>query len=161
MILGVSLLTRAQSIDTLHAEIDAQVWKPFKQAFENLDAQALNATYADEVLRVTPDGIDTENAFRAKNVERFTRNKADGVTIALDFWFDSRKTNTTTSYEVGFYRIRFTSKNGDASVVCGQFHIVLKKRAGKWKITQDWDTTTFNGKVIDEKDFNRKAALKF
>jgi len=161
MFLGVSLLSNAQTIDTLHAEIDTQVWKPFKQAFESLDAEALNATYAKEVLRVTPDGIDTENAFRTKNVERFATNKADGITIALDFWFDSRKTNTTTSYEVGFYRLRFTSKNDDASVVYGQFHIVLKKMGGVWKIIQDWDTTSIGDVTIDEAQFGAREPQKF
>lgn len=161
MFLGVAFLSNAQTIDTLHAEIDTQVWKPFKQAFETLNGEALNATYAEEVLRATPDGLDTQNAFKPKNLERFEKNKEDGVSIALDFWFDSRRTNSDTSYEVGFYRIGFTEMNGSTNFVYGQFHIVLKKIDGRWKITQDWDTTTINGKVIDSVDFSKKTPLKF
>jgi ketosteroid isomerase-like protein len=141
--------------------IDEQVWKPFQQAFEDLDGEALNATYAKEVLRATPNGIDTDNAFKAANLTRFQQRKKEGVSIVLDFWFDSRRTNETTSYEVGFYRIATTDKNGETSYNYGQFHIVLKKRNGKWKITQDWDTATINGKAISADDFAAQASLKF
>lgn len=147
--------------EKIRSEIDQTVWKPFKKAFETLDGEALNAIYAEEVLRVTPQGIDTENDFKSKNLERFKTNKAEGVSIALDFWFDSRHTDTTTSYEVGFYRIGFTSKDGKTNHSHGQFHIVLKKINGHWKITQDWDTAHINGKPITASDFAQKAALKF
>ena len=60
---------------------------------------------------MTPSGIDTENSFKAKNLERFVGYEKDGVSITLDFWFDSRHTNKTISYEVGFYRIGFIKKN--------------------------------------------------
>ena len=141
--------------------IDQEVWKPFQKAFENLDGEALNATYAKEVLRVTPNGIDTANSFKAANLKHFQQNRSDGIAIALDFWFDSRHTNETTSYEVGFYRIGATAKDGETSYNYGQFHIVLKKMAGKWKITQDWDTTTINGAAITAKDFDKQMPLKF
>ncbi|TMU54844.1 nuclear transport factor 2 family protein [Flagellimonas algicola] len=147
-------------IEQFQNEIDMTVWKPFKKAFETLDGEELNAIYAEEVLRVTPQGIDTENVFKAKNLKRFKTNKAEGVSIALDFWFDSRHTNEATSYEVGFYRIGFTSKD-ETNYSYGQFHIVLKKINGHWKITQDWDTTHINGNPITASDFAKKAALKF
>lgn len=152
---------KAQSEQEVQNEIDQAVWKPFQAAFENLDAEALNAIYAEEVLRVTPNGIDTKGNFREANVARFNKNKEAGLSIALDFWFDSRKTNVDTSYEVGFYRIGFTDKEGTTDFVYGQFHIVLKKRDGQWHIVQDWDTTAINGKVIGKKDFDKKMPLQF
>ncbi|MCL6266888.1 nuclear transport factor 2 family protein [Flagellimonas myxillae] len=148
-------------IEHIQNEIDQTVWKPFKNAFETLDGEALNAIYAEEVLRVTPQGIDTENVFKSKNLERFKTNKVEGVSITLDFWFDSRHTNKTTSYEVGFYRIGFISKDGETNYSYGQFHIVLKRINGHWKITQDWDTAHINGNPISASDFDQKAALKF
>lgn len=148
-------------VEQIQNEIDKNLWKSFQKAFETLDGEALNATYAEEVLRVTPQGIDTENAFKSGNLERFKKNKADGVSISLDFWFDSRRTNETTSYEVGFYRIGFTGKNDETNYSYGQFHIVLKKIEGQWKITQDWDTATINGNPISEADFAKNSILKF
>ena len=155
------LSSNAQSIEQLQNEINLQVWKPFKNAFETLNGKALNATYAEQVLRATPDGIDTQNAFKPKNLERFEQNKKDGLSITLDFWFDSRRTNSDTSYEVGFYRIGFTDKNGNTDFTYGQFHIVLKKIDGQWKITQDWDTTTYNGKTISIEDFEKRIPIEF
>ena len=161
LIFCVSATALSQTVADFQKEIDETVWRPFQQAFETLDGQALNATYADEVLRVTPQGIDTQNSFKVANVKRFEQNKADGVSIALDFWFDSRHTNGAASYEVGFYRIGFTDKAGKTNYSYGQFHIVIQKQKGEWKITQDWDTTTINGKTIGAADFDKKEPLRF
>ncbi|WP_299679278.1 hypothetical protein [uncultured Dokdonia sp.] len=160
-ILGITSMSAQTDTETIQKEIDKMVWKPFQMAFETLDGDALNATYADHVLRVTPQGIDTENAFKKGNAERFASNRKNGDKISLDFWFDSRKTNKTTSYEVGFYRIGFTSKGGETQYSYGQFHIVLEKINGQWKITQDWDTATIAGTPITAKEFYKKEALRF
>ena len=152
--------TFGQDSASVQKEIDETLWRPFQKAFEELNAKALNALYADEVLRVTPGGIDTEEAFKAGNLTRFTENKEKGVSIKLDFWLENRKTNTDTSYEVGFYRIQFTSTEGVVNAH-GQFHIVLKKINGSWKITQDWDTDIINGKEIGAEDFGKQKAIRF
>lgn len=152
---------QAQNIQDLQKEIDQSVWKPFQKAFETLDGEALNNTYAPQVLRVTPQGIDTENAFKKGNIERFTTNLQNGDKIGLDFWFDSRKTNASASYEVGFYRISFTAEGGKTRYSYGQFHIVLEKIDGHWKITQDWDTTHIAGNPITQKDFDTNEPIQF
>ena len=161
LITFLSFNSNAQSnTESIQKEIDKTVWKPFQKAFQTLDSKALNAIYADKTLRVTPQGIDTEEAYKLGNIERFKASKDNGVSIQLDFWFDSRFTNESTSYEVGFYRIRATvGENLNDSY--GQFHIVLKKLDGEWKITQDWDTTTINGQAINKEDFERQTPLKF
>lgn len=161
LVFGILGHVKAQTVADLQKEIDETVWKPFQKAFQTLNGEALNATYADEVLRVTPQGIDTENTFKENNLKRFEQNKANGISITLDFWFDSRHTNTTASYEVGFYRIGFIDKDGKTSYSFGQFHIVLKKIEGQWKITQDWDTGTIGGNPIAASDFAKQSPLKF
>lgn len=148
-------------ISQLQNGIDRSVWKPFKQAFETLDAKALNAIYAEDVIRVTPDGIDTENEFKRKNIERFEESENKDISISLDFWFDSRHTNITTSYEVGFYRIISTDKANKKTYNYGQFHIVIKHTELGWKIVQDWDTATINGVPIGAEDFAKQEPLRF
>ncbi len=149
-------------VGTIHKEIDQSVWKPFKDAFERLDGEALNALYAEEVLRVTPEGgVDTQGAFKRSNLSRFEGNKARGDRIALDFWLDSRQTSADTSYDVGFYRVGITAASGDVSYFYGQFHIVLKKAQGHWKIAQDWDTATIGGRPLTAADFARRPAQQF
>jgi len=137
-------ITAQNAIESIQKEINHTVWKPFQKAFETLNGSAVNELYAEEVIRVTPQGIDTKNDF-----------------IKLDFWFDSRKTTTNTSYEVGFYRMKITLKGQLPKYSYGQFHIVLKKIEGKWKITQDWDTETIGGEKITAKDFDKKKPLHF
>ena len=161
-VLVFTLSMRAQNtIEDIQKEIDNTVWKPFQKAFQPLDGDALNALSATDVLRVTPNGIDTQNSFKATNAERFSANRKNGESIGLDWWWDDRKTTEDTSYEVGFYRIAFTTAQGKTQYSYGQFHIVLKKIAGHWKITQDWDTAVIAGKKIDSALFEQKPSLKF
>jgi ketosteroid isomerase-like protein len=157
LILFSSVITSAQSnMEEIQNEIDRTVWRQFKAAFENLDAELLNDTYGNEVLRVTPAGIDTKSSFKARNIERFKMLKGKSAKVELDFWFESRYSNSNTSYEVGYFRIS-TQMEGKTSVNYGQFHIVLKKISGHWKITQDWDTTLINGLEIGSKEFERNG----
>ena len=150
----------AQNSKLIQEEIDLNLWKPFKASFENLNAEELNSLYAEEVLRVTPNGIDTENNFHGANTERLAGHQKRNTDLQLDFWFDSRHTNETTSYEVGFYRMILT--NTDAiDTIYGQFHIVLKKIGGKWKITQDWDTGSINGTSLSKEDFEKQIPMQF
>lgn len=160
LIFTLSMQAQNTKLD-IQKEIDNTVWKPFQKAFETLDGKALNALYAPDVLRVTPSGIDTENSFKAANTERFNNNLKNGDSITLDWWWDDRKTIEDTSYEVGFYRIAFATAQGTTQYSYGQFHIVLKKIDGHWKITQDWDTTNIAGKKIDSTLFEKKPPLQF
>jgi len=150
----------AQDNKAIQKEIDHQLWKPFKKAFETNDGPALNSLYAEVVLRVTPNGIDIQNKFKEANLNRFEENRKTNTSVQLDFWFDSRHTNTTTSYEVGFYKMRLANPD-DERIIYGQFHIVLKKINGNWQITQDWDTDKINEKPITAADFESQKPLKF
>ncbi len=150
----------AQNIELVQKEIDQNIWKPFKAAFESLDAEKLNSLYAEEVLRVTPNGIDTKNNFKKANIKRLTDHEKNKTDLQLDFWFDSRHTNETTSYEVGFYRMNLSNTDRVTSLY-GQFHIVLKKSSGRWKIIQDWDTDSINGKDLSKQDFEKQRPIQF
>ncbi len=160
LVLLTTSFVLAQAEQQIQDEIDNTLWKPFKFAFESLDADKLNALYADQVVRVTPNGIDTENRFKDGNRKRFMENKSAKTTIELDFWFDSRHTNAHTSYEVGFYRMRLIGTE-DTNTIYGQFHILLRKVDAEWKITQDWDTATINGSGITAADFDKKRPIQF
>ncbi|MEM7002505.1 MAG: hypothetical protein AAF529_17075 [Pseudomonadota bacterium] len=167
MLAWLALLTvsaEAAELDTkaIQDEIDQSVWRTFQRAFADLDGEALNTVYANTVLRVTPEGgLDTQSRFKQTNRTRFAANIANGDQIALDFWFDSRHTNRTTSYEVGFYRLGITNAAGHVEHFYGQFHIVLSKIEGRWQIVQDWDTDTIGGRAISASDFAQRSPARF
>lgn len=143
-----------QEIAKLQQEIDNAVWRPFKIAFEARDGAALNSLYADTVLRATPEGIDTDEQFKLANLA--PKANSD-LTVRLDFWLENRRTNTNNSYEVGMFRITRYTETTTAEYLYGQFHIVIKKINGEWKITQDWDTDEVLGKKLNAIDFERIA----
>ncbi|MGI9327348.1 MAG: YybH family protein [Pseudomonadales bacterium] len=161
ILLLASLGFAESSVSATQKEIDRTVWKEFQSAFERLDGEALNAVYADTVLRVTPEGLDTNSKFKLTNGSRFKENITNGDRISLDFWFDSRHTNMTTSYDVGFYRVSVTTSLGATTHFYGQFHIVLRKIKDHWKIVQDWDTASIGGRPITAEDFARQSPVEF
>lgn len=152
---SASLLQAAEPAELAQDEIDRTVWQPFQCAFENMDGKALNELYADGVLRVTPAGIDMQSSFKLFNETRFDASKRDDDRIELDFWLDSRATNSDTSYDVGFFRLGTSDATGVTEYYYGQFHIVLRKQRGHWKIVQDWDTNAIAGRPIGAEDFAR------
>lgn len=146
----------AQQDSLLQAEIDQQVWRPFISSYQNFDAAAFNQLHTDDVLRASPWGLHTGANYLDKNLEHFTKNKASGNTQRIAFTFEYRIHQSEMAYEVGYYRI--TSIRDDKKQVgFGQFHVVLKKINGVWKIAQDWDAGTINGTQITEADFLRHA----
>lgn len=162
--MGASAFARPQAlgpIEQAQQDIDATLWQPFNCAFEAMDGVALNQLYAHGVIRVTPDGIDTQSRFKAFNETRFDAIKRSGGRITLDFWFDSRATNSNTSYEVGFFRLGTVDSAGATDYYHGQFHIVLQKHQGRWQIIQDWDTGSIAGREIDAEMFSRRAPETF
>ncbi len=166
LVLGMILLALcgsgfAEQTEDLHTQIDRDIWRPFKAAFEALDAQALNALYSDDCLRVTDRGIDRTGAFRSQNLARFDAMRAAETSIDLDFWLDERHTEGNRSYNVGFFRVRATAADGSITDSYGQFHILLARTDGRWLIVQDWDSSHIGGEPITAKVFERGATQLF
>ena len=132
--------------------IDQQIWEPFKQAYKTRDATLYLSIHADDILRVTKDGIRSGAAFRENIIKWY---KKDNNQRSIDFKFEHRIHDKDIAYEVGYYKSTFTPENGESKVSIGRFHVVIIKINGSWKITQDWDTDVINGYVFSEKDFDK------
>lgn len=148
-------------LEQIHKTIDETVWREFKKAFESGDGKALNRLYAEKVLRVTPEGLDTSGAFKLANEMRQKIDSDSNRKVELDFWLDSRRSNASTSYQVGFFRVRSTDTEMKTQTHYGQFHIVLEKQQDGWKIVQDWDTDTIAGYPISAREFEQQAPQNF
>lgn len=144
------------------AEIDQEVWLPFTQAYQNYDGKAFNALHSDDVLRVSPWGIRAGEDYKKSNLEGYRRNKAAGKKREIFFWLEHRQTTSDLSYEVGYYKVSITSDEGTQNHYA-RFHVLIRKIDGKWKIVQDWDTNSINGRKVTAEDFAKGAdrMLKF
>ena len=135
------------------AEIDEQVWKPFRTAYNSYDAEVYNNLHTNDVLRVTSWGIKLGEVYKKSIIERYGR--PDNPKREIDFRFQHRIHEGDVGYEVGLYKVVTQKSDGTERVSVGRFHVVLKKINGTWKIAQDWDESTINGVAITVTDFDR------
>ena len=149
---------KATSNEKLEAEVNEQVWKPFKKAFEARDGKQFNALHTDDVMRIsTWSGIKVGKEY--KDAIEQSYQKEDGRKRTIDFWLEHRFYRENAGYEVGYYRI-ITEEEGKAPRAhYARFHIVLKKVNGSWKIAQDWDVSNINGQEVTEEDFAKGTPL--
>ncbi|MCB9316646.1 MAG: nuclear transport factor 2 family protein [Lewinellaceae bacterium] len=149
----------AQQDSLVQAEIDAQIWRPFIQAYNSFDADRYNALHTADVLRGGPWGLVTGDAYFQNNISRFAKSKAAGLQRKIAFTFEHRVHQDTVAYEVGYYRVEISEKASNEPITSyGQFHVVLKKVQGGWKIAQDWDAGNLNGERITSDVFMKHAA---
>jgi hypothetical protein len=152
-VIRLSILHGQTSVDsTILREIDAQVWYPFIRTFGAFDADGFNALHSNNVLRAGPWGMRHGAEYFESNVRDNARNMEAGITRAIALTFEYRVHTADTGYEVGYYRVRST-RDGITRSFYGQFHVVLKKIDGAWKIAQDWDANIILGVAITEDHF--------
>ena len=153
----IQTMAFGQLDSTMRIEIDTQVWYPFIKAYNSFDAEAYNKIHTADVLRGSPWGLSEGETYRQRNLERFAKSKEAGVSRKISFTFEHRVHQKNIAYEVGYYRV-LSQSNGESRTAYGQFHVVLRKENGSWKIAQDWDANTLNGNKIEEADFLKNAA---
>ena len=138
-------------------EVNETIWKPFKQTYEARDWQGFNKLHTDDVLRVHDGGIrqgaDYKNSIR-ESYEKYSDRK-----VTIDFAMERRMRNEDVAYETGFYRVLYREPDKEPKASFGRFHVVLKRIEGHWKIAQDWDSNSFNGRPITAGDFEKVAFL--
>ncbi len=135
------------------SRIDAEVWEPFKGAYDAYDADAFNAVHTDDVLRITPYGIRRGEDYKESNRVNFAREGQPERRI--DLRFEHRIQEEEVAYEVGYYRVRYYEEGEQTQAHYGRFHVLLRKVDGVWKIAKDWDTSNINGHEVGAADFER------
>lgn len=137
---------------TVLKELDMQIWRPFIQHYNAMDAEKFNQLHTKDVLRGGPWGLRVGEEYLKRNIENDKHSKAAGEQRYIAFRFEHRVTNGSVAYEVGYYRVK-SIRNGEENIFYGRFDVVSKKINGKWKIAQDWDVDAVNGKTFTAADF--------
>ncbi|MEZ5041193.1 MAG: nuclear transport factor 2 family protein [Saprospiraceae bacterium] len=156
LLILLSGILPAQNDTTIQAAIDQQVWKPFIVAFKNQDAELFNSIHTDDVLRITPWGIKEGKEYKASTKANYEKGKAAGQKRTIAFWFEHRQAKQKVAYEVGYYKVTAFTPEGEQNYYA-RFHVLLRKKAGRWKIAQDWDTNQVNGVAVTAEDFEKGA----
>ena len=147
------LLSSNLKAQSIQEEINEQVWKPFIEAYRTNDADMFNALHSEDLLRVSGHGIQGGESYRNQNERIFASMQAKNKSMQIDFTFDQRMCIDDVAYEVGVFKITMEGPNGPREFY-GQFHVVLRKIDGKWKIIQDWDGSQVLGITVGPEHFN-------
>ncbi len=144
----------------IEAEVNQQIWKPFKQSYEAKDWRTFNELHSDDVLRISKwSGIKIGQEY--KDRKRISYSKSTKRKQTIDLRFEHRIYSENVGYEVGYYRVIYDEPGKDRLITYSQFHVVVKKVNGIWKIAQDWDTDTINGNKVTEEDFAKGTPISF
>ena len=109
-------------------EIDSQVWKPFKLAFDSYDAETMNSLHTDDVLRATKWGIRIGDEYKQRTSDSYQRGRDANRQRSINFWLEQRVANEKMAYEIGYYNIS-QMRDGKQENHIAQFHVVLRKEA--------------------------------
>jgi ketosteroid isomerase-like protein len=150
LLLVCSLTVFSQS-DSLQNQINEQVWKPFINAINSGDNDALSKVHSKEVARVMQDNnkiIGYSEYF--KKVPDSIKAKWSDWKSNIELRFVQRIASAGKAFEVGYYKTTSTnSKTGEKRTGYGKFHVLLRKENGTWKILMDADAN----EKTDEKVF--------
>lgn len=141
----------------IEVEVNRQLWKPFKKAFEERNWELFNSLHTDDILRANAWGIKVGEAY--KNSVKKSYQKKSSAQKTIDFRLVQRIYKENIGYEVGYYKIVTKKPNEEPKIAYAQFHVVLKKIDGQWKIAQDWDANELNGVKVTPEDFEKAPLL--
>ena len=153
MLLAVLCATQMSYCQDYQKEINEQVWKPFIDTFNKLDAYGFIGVHSKDLVRSPRDSkkiLNWEEYYNQQS-EQMSRNKADGAKFSIELHFTERIANANQAIDVGIYKTTVTRKDGSVKSFYGRFHVVLRKENGIWKILVDTDSSEAG--TIAEKDF--------
>ncbi|HEY6745189.1 MAG TPA: DUF4440 domain-containing protein [Mycobacteriales bacterium] len=123
--------------EELLAELNRDVWEPFRAAYRAYDTDAYLALHTPDLIRVGgPRRVVQGYAEMAAEVGPwFADAAARGLPLAIDFRFTERLADGALASERGIYRIEV----GD-EVFHGRFHTFSRKSGGRWRMAVDYDS---------------------
>ena len=147
-----------QDVSNPALEVNTQVWQVFKTAYEARNSEAFKAIHTKDILRINDGGIKTAELY-FRSIDNWQKPKA-GMGLIIDFAFEKRQYYENIGYETGYYRVIALNNGKQQETFYGQFHVVMKKLNGVWRIAQDFDTGNVGGREIDKSFFEEATFLE-
>ncbi|WP_282043159.1 nuclear transport factor 2 family protein [Winogradskyella flava] len=155
MILCCNLVI-SQNTDQLKAI--NMVWAKFYKAFETLDYTLMGEIHSKDLVRVSGGNRILDYDTYINNYKTgFERDKKAGQTSDISLRFFERLCDGNTSSERGIYKLVRNKDTDNEQSYYGQFHVIMKKLDGEWKITMDYDSSESD--TIGEDDYNKAFAI--
>lgn len=133
-------------------------WKKFYKAFETLDYTLMAEIHSEDLVRVSGGKrILDYDTYITNYKAGFERDKAVRQTSAISLRFFERINNDNNASERGIYKMVRNKGKGNEQAYYGQFHVLLKKSDGVWKITMDYDSS--EGGTIGEEQYLKAFAI--
>lgn len=133
-------------------------WEKFYKAFETLDYTLMAEIHSRDLVRVSGGKRILDYDTYINNYEiGFERDKAEGQTSSISLRFFERINNGSTASERGVYKLVRNKGTDNEQSFYGQFHVLMKKIDGAWKITMDYDSS--EGGTIGEEQYQKTFAI--
>jgi hypothetical protein len=162
--LHFTLLIAFLSISYSHSQSKANLqqinstWLKFYKAFATLDYTLMADIHSENLVRISGGKRILDYETYITNYKKsFERDKATGQTSEISLRFFERLNNDNTASERGIYKLIRNKGTDKEKAYYGQFHVLLKKIDGFWKITMDYDSS--EGGTIGEDDYNKAFAI--
>ena len=143
---------KAQSIEHLQ-QINNEVYSKFYMAFDSLDYQLMAEIHAKDLIRIPANQkmiLDYETYIDGYK-KSFQEAKEKKETRSISLRFFERIVNDSVATDRGVYKFSLNKNTPEERNYYGQFHVLLVKREGSWKILMDYDSNEES--TIDKDDF--------
>lgn len=133
-------------------------WAKFYKAFKTLDYTLMAEIHSKDLVRVSGGKRILDYDTYINNYKAgFERDKAAGQTSTISLRFFERINNDTNASERGIYKLVRNKGKENEQAYYDQFHVLLKKSEGTWKITMDYDSS--EGGTIGEDQYQKAFAI--
>lgn len=149
----------AKQDPALLAELNAQIWIPFHEAYRDGAPEKYIALHRPEFIRGEGSRkvVRTLDEYAAGVRRSFEIWKQRGLKIDLQFRFRERIVKGAQASERGIYRFALTHPDGSEERFYGQFHTFTRKVDGRWQFVVDYDSD--EGGTVDEAKYLAAAAV--
>ena len=156
----VIFFTQIQAQTKAHfKQINEEVYAKFYKAFDALDYSLMAEIHAKDLIRIPANQkriLDYETYINGYK-KSFQEAKEKNETRSISLRFFERIVNDSIATDRGIYKFTLNINAPQERNFYGQFHVLLVKREGSWKIHMDYDSS--ENSTIDEEDFQAAFAI--